>query len=51
MKKIYVSPSASRKNGYPNRYIPMLKKELEPYYEVLEDDGRPCLMQGLRLLR
>ena len=50
MKKIYVAPSASRKDGYPNRYGPLLKKELARYFEVLEADDRPCLMQGLSLL-
>ena len=49
--KIYVAPSANRKNGLPNRYFRILKEELSRYFDVLEADGRPCLMQGLALLR
>ena len=35
-KKIYVSPSANRKNGYPNRYFVFLKENLAEYLGVAE---------------
>ena len=35
-KKIYVSPSANRKNGYPNRYFVFLKENLAEYFDVLD---------------
>ena len=50
-KRIYVAPSANRKDGYSNRYFPILKKELSAYFDVLEADNKPCLAQGLALLR
>ena len=50
-QKVYASPSASRKLGYPNPYVPNLKKEFSGAFEVLEADNRPCLMQGGALLR
>jgi len=50
-ERIYVAPSANRKDGYPNRYFIFLKESLSQYYEVLESDNKPCLMQGLALLR
>ena len=49
--KIYVAPSANRKNGIPNRYFRILKEELIPFFDVLEADNAPCLMQGLALIR
>ena len=49
--KIYVAPSANRKNGLPNRYFRILKEELTPFFDVLEADNPPCLMQGLALIR
>ena len=53
MKKprVYVSPSATRKSGYPSRYFLHLKRELAAWYDVLEADNRPCLMQSGTLLR
>lgn len=50
-QKVYASPSASKKLGYPNPYVPNLKKELSGAFDVLEADNRPCLMQGGALLR
>jgi len=49
--RVYISPSASRKQGYPNPYFLRLKKELSPWFDILEADNRPCLMQGGALLR
>ena len=49
--KVYVSPSATRKSGYASRYFPHLKQELASYFEVLEADNRPCLMQSGALFR
>ena len=49
-KRIYIAPSANRKDGYSNRYFPILKKELSAYFDVLEADNKPCLAQGLALL-
>ena len=49
-KKIYVAPSANRKEGYSNRYFVVLKRELAAYFDVLEEDNKPCLAQGLALL-
>ena len=49
-KRIYVAPSANRKDGYSNRYFPILKKELSAYFDVLEADDKPCLAQGLAML-
>ena len=40
-KKIYVSPSANRKNGYPNRYFVFLKENLAEYFDVLDADNEP----------
>ena len=51
MRKIYISPSAKRGTGYTNPYVMNMKKSLGRYFEVLEADNRPCLMQGLALLR
>ena len=50
-QRVYISPSASRKLGYPNPYFPRLKQELRPWFEVMEADNRPCLMQAGALLR
>lgn len=50
-KKIYVSPSAGRKKGYPNRYFVLLKQQLASFFEVLDSENKPCLAQGLSLLR
>lgn len=50
-QRIYVSPSANRKSGYPNRYFVMLKENLADYFYVLDSENKPCLMQGLALLR
>lgn len=50
-QKIYVSPSAKKGVGYPNGYFIQLKKCLSTYYDVLEADDRPCLMQGTAMLR
>lgn len=50
-QKVYAAPSASRKLGYPNPYVPNLKRELAGSFDVLEADNRPCLMQGGALLR
>lgn len=51
MKKVYVSPSATRKAGYSSRYFLHLKRELASYFEVLEADNAPCIMQSGALLR
>ncbi|MCI1784992.1 MAG: hypothetical protein LKI59_02460 [Bacteroidales bacterium] len=51
MEKLYVSPSAKRGVGYPSDYFYQLKQYLAAYYEILESDSRPCLMQGLALVR
>jgi beta-1,4-mannosyltransferase len=51
MEKIYVSPSAKKGVGYLSQYFYNIKKQLATYYEVLESDNRPCLMQGTALLR
>ena len=48
---VYVAPSATRKEGYPNPYFKRLKKNLESSCKVLESDNKACLMQGLALLR
>lgn len=50
-KKIYVSPSANRKNGYPNRYFVFLKENLAEYFDVLDADNEPYLTQGWALLK
>ncbi len=50
-QRIYVSPSANRKSGYPNRYFVKLKENLADYFDVLDSENKPCLMQGLALLR
>lgn len=50
-QRIYVSPSANRKSGYPNRYFVKLKENLADYFDVLDSGNKPCLMQGLALLR
>ncbi len=50
-KKIYVSPSANRKSGYPNRYFVMLKENLAEYFEVLDASNEPYLTQGWALLK
>ena len=50
-KKIYVSPSANRKNGYPNRYFVFLKENLAEYFDVLDAGNKPYLTQGWALLR
>ena len=50
-QRVYISPSASRKLGYPNPYFPRLKQELRPWFEVMEADNRPCLMQAGALLQ
>ncbi len=49
--RIYVSPSANRKSGYPNRYFVILKKSLAEYFDVLDSDNEPYLTQGWALLR
>lgn len=49
-QRIYVSPSANRKNGYPNRYFIELKNNLSEHFEVLDSDNKPWLMQGWALL-
>ena len=51
MEKIYVSPSAKKGVGYPSRYFYLLKNHLSKYFEVLEADSKPCLMQGTALLK
>jgi len=51
MKRVYVSPSATRKAGYSNRYFLHLKRELALYFDVLEADDAPCTMQSGALLR
>ena len=45
-KKIYVSPSANRKNGYPNRYFVFLKENLAEYFDVLDADNEPYRRGG-----
>ncbi len=50
-KKIYVSPSANRKSGYPNRYFVFLKENLADYFDVLDSGNEPYLTQGWALLR
>ena len=50
-QRVYISPSASRKLGYPNPYIPRLKRELEPWFEVMEPGNEPCRMQAGAMLR
>ena len=50
-QKIYVSPSANRKEGYGNRYIVLLKRELAGFYDVLDSENKPCLMQSGALLK
>ena len=50
-KKIYVSPSANRKNGCPNRYFSFLKENLAEWFDVLDTGGKPYLAQGWALLR
>lgn len=50
-KKIYVSPSANRKNGYPNRYFVFLKENLAEYFDVLDAGNEPYLTQGWALLK
>ena len=37
-QKVYAAPSASRKLGYPNPYVPNLKRELAGSFDVLEAD-------------
>lgn len=49
--RIYVAPSANKKQGYPNKYFIQLKEALADYFEVLESDNRRCFMQGGALLR
>lgn len=49
-KRIYVAPSANRKQGYSNRYFILLKKELAEYFDVLESDNRRRFSQGYALL-
>ncbi len=51
MKKIYVSPSANRKSGYPNRYFLFLKDNLAEWFDVLDADNKPYLTQGWALLK
>ncbi len=51
MKKIYVSPSANRKNGYPNRYFLFLKENLAEWFDVLDVGNKPYLTQGWALLK
>ncbi len=50
-RRIYVSPSANRKSGYPNRYFVMLKENLAEYFEVLDASNEPYLTQGWALLK
>ncbi len=50
-KKIYVSPSANRKSGYPNRYFLFLKENLAEWFEVLDAGNKPYLAQGWALLK
>lgn len=50
-QKVYISPSASRKLGYPNPYFPRLKQELGAWFDVMEADNRPCRMQAGALLK
>ena len=50
-KKIYVSPSANRKSGYPNRYFVFLKENLADYFDVLDSGNEPYLTQGWALLK
>lgn len=50
-RRIYVSPSANRKSGYPNRYFVILKENLAEYFDVLDSDNEPYLTQGWALLK
>lgn len=50
-RRIYVSPSANRKSGYPNRYFVMLKENLAEYFDVLDSANEPYLTQGWALLK
>lgn len=50
-RRIYVSPSANRKSGYPNRYFVILKESLAEYFDVLDSDNEPYLTQGWALLK
>ena len=46
-KKIYVSPSANRKNGYPNRYFVFLKENLAEYFNRLHEAQKEYVSLGL----
>ena len=50
-RRIYVSPSANRKSGYPNRYFVVLKENLGEYFDVLDSGNEPYLTQGWALLK
>ena len=50
-RRIYVSPSANRKSGYPNRYFVVLKENLSEYFDVLDSGNEPYLTQGWALLK
>lgn len=50
-RRIYVSPSANRKSGYPNRYFVVLKENLAEYFDVLDSGNEPYLTQGWALLK
>ena len=50
-RRIYVSPSANRKSGYPNRYFVVLKENLAEYFDVLDSCNEPYLTQGWALLK
>ena len=50
-RSIYVSPSANRKSGYPNRYFVVLKENLAEYFDVLDSGNEPYLTQGWALLK
>ena len=50
-RRIYVSPSANRKSGYPNWYFVVLKENLGEYFDVLDSGNEPYLTQGWALLK
>lgn len=50
MTKVFVSPSATKKDRYSNPYFKRLKEGLSSFCEVLDADNRPRKAQSLALL-